>query len=91
MGKTYLKSEHIDCQIIKVLLQTLHNTFLYQLLLQDTRKQHSSLDKRRDTSYQLSLVSVAVFDTNLQEQGREHLGQGAEQLFHPLSEVPQSP
>lgn len=60
----HLKSEHIVCRIIKTLLQTLHNIFLYQLLLQDTGKQHSSLDKKHGTFYQLSPVSTGVFNTN---------------------------
>jgi len=69
MGKTHLKSELIDCKIIKTLLQTLHNTFFYQLLLQDTGKQHSSLDKRYGTLYQLSPVNTGASNTDPQKQG----------------------
>lgn len=36
--KRYLKSEHTGCKIIKALLQTLHKTFLYPLLLREAGK-----------------------------------------------------
>lgn len=75
MGKTHLKSEHIDCKIIKTLLQMLHNTFLYQFLLQDTGKQHSSLDKRHGISYQLRPGNTRGSNTNPQKQGHKHLEQ----------------
>lgn len=91
MGKTHLKSEHTGCKIIKALLQMLHNTFLYQLLLQDTGKQHSSLDKRHGTLYQLRPVNTGASNTNPQKQGHEHSGQRAGQVFHPLRGAPQPP
>lgn len=50
----HLKSEHMGCKIIKALLQTLHNIFLYLLLLQDARKQHSSLCKQLTALSQLT-------------------------------------
>jgi len=50
----HLKSEHMGCKIIKALLQMLHNIFLYLLLLQDARKQHSSLCKQLTALSQLT-------------------------------------
>lgn len=66
--KKHLKSEHTGCKIIKALLQTLHKTFLYPLLLlREAGKRQPN--KPGSAVHQLGWANTGTASTNPKGDG----------------------